>query len=153
MRVLALLILLAGCSTMTLRAGTIVVGGKPAFLTTLEIGASFGSKRLYELTHEHGVQADGSGVTYVNAVGMDVVTLDDDVPVARIGPRLRACPSQGPADDASIGARAAFYPGLLHDPKTRSGGIGFELGGGMTLDSREPVIETAIVVTGKWNID
>lgn len=151
MRALLLLPVLAGCSTMTLRAGATVVGGTPAFHATLEVGTSFGSKRLYELTHENGIQADGNGVAYVNGVNANFVTLDGEGrPVARIGPRLRATPTG--RGDASIGARAAIYTGLGRDPRTTSGGVGVELGGGMQIDDREPVIEASIIATGKWSV-
>lgn len=134
---------------MSLRVGTVVVGGKPAFMTTMEVGASFGKKRLYEITHEHGMQADRSGVSYVNAIGVDMVTLHDDRPIAKIGPRLRA----GPDNAASIGARATFYTGLFHDKKTRSGGLGVELGGGIPLEGSEPAFEASLVATGRWITD
>lgn len=151
MRALAVLALLvAGCSTMTLRTGMVVIGGKPAFTATMEIGASFGKQRLYEFTHENGVQADENGAIYTNAINADVVTLDEDLgPIARVGPRLRAWGGADPG--ASIGARGTFYTGLFRDTKERSGGLGVELAGGMKLDEHEPVFEVAIVANGTWD--
>jgi hypothetical protein len=137
----------AGCSTSTFRTGMVVVGGKPAFTATVEIGVSVGSKRLYEFTHENGVQADENGVAYTNAINADVVTLDEELgPIARIGPRMRAW-----STEASIGARGTFYTGLFRDAKDRSGGLGIELAGGMQIGEHEGVFEVAIVSNSKWD--
>jgi hypothetical protein len=135
---------LVGCSTASLRAGVVVAGGKPAFVASFEIGASFGTKRLYQMTHEHGIQGDAAGAHYTNGIGADVVTLDEDrAPIARIGPRLR-----GSTDgNVSIGARGTFY--MLGDPKS---GVGFDLGGGIPLEGDDLVIEAAIVMTAKWKV-
>jgi hypothetical protein len=149
MRALASIAILAtGCSVMTFRTGMVVVGGKPAVQVTMEVGASFGRKRLYEFTHENGIQADENGVSYTNALNADVVTLDQERgPVARIGPRLRAWSTH-----ASLGARGTFYTGLFRDAK--SGGLGVELAGGVTIDDeREAVFEVAIVANSKVDID
>ena len=154
MRALALLALLAGCSTITLRAGAVMIGGRPAFQATVEAGMSVGSRRLYEVTHETGMQADASGVSTVVALNADLVTLDEALgPIAKIGARLRGViEREGMAKTtSSIGARATFYPGLLRESKTQSGGFGFELAGGIGDD--EAVIEASLVLTSKSSMD
>jgi hypothetical protein len=156
MRALVVMVCLAGCSTMSLRAGGVMIGGKPAFQASIEVGPSFGKRRLYQLTNEFGVQAGNSPTRYVQAANLDVMMLDEeDGPIARFGPRLRGTfrDSDGDPGDASIGMRGAFYSGLFRDPKTRSAGLGVELAGGMQLGVQEPVFEAAIVMTGKWKID
>lgn len=155
MRELALL-LLAGCSTVSLRAGAVVAGGKPAFQATVEIGTSFGTKRLYELTHEFGVQANSDGAALVSAFNADVVTLHDEHgPIARIGPRMRGAskPGESTTDSASLGARATFYTGMFRDAKSGSGGIGVELAGGIDTDRNSPVFEASIIMHARQDLD
>ncbi len=147
---LLVVLFVSGCSTATLCVGAVLTGGTPAFQATIEMGSSVGTKRLYEITHEHGVQSGRDGVAYVGAFNADVVTLHDERgPVARIGPRIRGVSTGG----GSIGARGTFYTGMLRDPKTRSGGIGVELAGGIPFEGVEPVIEASIVLTSKWSIN
>ena len=148
MRTWLCLVLATGCSTASLRAGAVVVGGTPAFQASLAFGISGGSRRVYEMTHEHGIAAGRDGTHYITSANVAVLTLDDeDRPVARIGPRIR-----GNSDGASVGIRGGFFTGIASDPKTKSGGLGVELAGGVDVDKVLAVFEANIVFHSRWSI-
>jgi len=148
-RVIAILtVLLAGCSTMTLRAGVSVVGDRPAFEVGFEVGASAGSRHHVQITHGHFVSAN-TETMYLATFNVDYVSIDRDLgPIARIGAHARI------SDEANaVMMRGAMFTGIGRDPKTRAGGLGFEIAGGLDPDRMRPAYEASIVMHGRWNID
>jgi hypothetical protein len=147
-----LMLALAGCSTMTLRVGGVMVGDRPVFQASVEVGVSGGGKRAIDLTHEYGVQADAHAAPFA-ALNADVIVGgstgegDDEGPVFRLGPRLRAS-----KDSNAIMARSAFFTGIEREAKTHSGGLGVEIAGGIDTMVRRAVFEASLVMHGRWPI-
>jgi hypothetical protein len=154
MRVALVLVVLAtGCSTMTLRTGVVIVGGRPAFQASAEVGVSYNAKRRsVQATHEYGVET-GDGTRGIIAVNLDVMEVDPETgPITRIGPRFRAA-FHDQTSTSAFELRGAFYTGILRDPRTGSGGLGVELAGGAQTDpTLEPIFEANLVTSGKWSI-
>jgi hypothetical protein len=148
------LALAGGCTTMTVRAGMVAYDGKPAFQASLEVGPSvYAKRRGVAMTHEHGIEA-GDRTMAITALDLDVLELDDDGPIARVGPRLRTTYTQGGDTTTTIGMRGAAYSGLGRDPKSRSGGLGIELAGGvMVAPHVGSVVEANLVATGRFGSD
>jgi hypothetical protein len=137
-----------GCSTLTLRVGGVLVGDRPAVEASIAMGMSVGGTRSLQITHEHGVEA-GEQTSYVGALDADYVFgSDDGSPFARIGPRVRFTDTS-----TAVEVRSTVFTGLGDDAKTHSGGVGFELAGGVDLAQQKPVFEAAIVMHGRWPID
>jgi hypothetical protein len=167
MRVLMLgSLVLCACSTMTLRTGMFVAGGKPALQASLEVGPSVYRKHVgVSATSEYGVHADGSGAKGMLAMNFDVLALSDDdddddsdqsAPVVRTGVRLRS--AFGPQDDATDDditaflVRGAAYKTVDHDRRGITS-CGIEISGGMaSVPTTVPAFEANLVVTGRWGI-
>jgi hypothetical protein len=142
---LLLVLALASCTSMNLRAGAVMFGDRPAFQATVDIGPTMGRKHPVQLTHEHGVSVSGDKARYVGAVNLDVYQTSEELAVARIGLRVRSTSEAGIA----IGARGAFYFGVLQDRKDGSAGLGVELGGAIDPFTGEPVLEASMVMSGR----
>ena len=147
MRVLMLLITLTGCTTISFRTGMAVVGGKPAFQASIEIGPSImRTHHGISATHEYGVAADQSGAKALAAFNLDHTVIDPDVgPVAKVGVRFRATmKSQGEElvdQTHALLVHAAAYTGLARDAKDKSGGFGIEIGGGVASAAMRTAVD------------
>ena len=150
MRWLFPIILAGGCGTMTIRAGAVKIGDRAAFQASIAVGVALGNRQSVQLVHEHGVTVLDRAA-YVGAMGADLVITnkdnDNDVPTACIGPRVRF-------DDASAAvlATGCLFTGVGADPKTHSGGLGFELGAGVDTRTGDAVLETSVVRHGRWPV-
>ena len=145
-----LVLALAGCSTMTLRAGGVMTGDRPAFQASIELGpAVTGKRHSVQLSDEAGIQVGGA-TTYVVAINADFLHLDEDAgPVSRIGARVRSAGE----DSVAFALRGAFFTGILRDPEKASAGLGIEFAGGYDAGLAEPVFEAVLVLSHRVRID
>ena len=132
---------------MSLHIGGVMVGDRPAFQASVEVGTAIGHDHSVQLTSAYGVAATESAA-YVGGLDLDYVATTEAGPIARIGPRLRAS-----GDSTSLELRSTVFTGMFRDEKTGSGGLGVELAGGFDVVHYEPVYEFALVMHGRWPID
>lgn len=153
MRVL-LLLLASGCTSMTIRSGLVVIGGRPAFQASIEVGPSaIGKRHGVGAATEWGIESDRRGTRALSAVNVDVIQNDAEAgPVARIGARFRGTITDDRRrQSAAVMLRSAAFVGLGRDPVYRAGGLGIELAGGVTIDPHAmPIVEANLVIGGKF---
>jgi len=153
MRFLLLLALASGCTSMTIRSGIVVVGGRPAFQASIEMGPSvIGKRHGVSAGHEWGFESDEHGTRGVGAMNLDLIQNDEeDGPVARVGVRVRGTITDNERERSSaVLVRSAAFTGFTRDPKTRTAGLGIEFAGGATLENTEPIFEANLVIGGKF---
>lgn len=151
MRSLALLAAVAGCTTMTVRTGVVVIGGEPTFQASAQFGLSRAARRVgTSATQEMGIESGAHTQAFV-AYNVDVHQHDPDRgEIARVGVRLRAGFSD--ATGAALLVHGAVFPGVFGDAKTRSGGLGIELAGGIAFDPQQPAFEANLLLAQRWNL-
>ena len=70
---LLLLLAASGCSSMTARSGIVVIGGRPAFQASIEIGPSaFGKRHGVTAGQDWGLETDVSGTRAVSGFSLDL---------------------------------------------------------------------------------
>jgi hypothetical protein len=140
---LALVPLLASCTSINLRAGAVMFGDRPAFQATLEVGPAIGRKRPIHLTHEHGV-AVAPGAQYVAAINLDTYQTvgEDDRPIARFGVRVRS----SDRETAACGVRGGYFPIAFEHTRRETNLLGIELGGAFDPYASEAILEASIVL-------
>jgi hypothetical protein len=154
MRFAVVVLAVCGCSQMSLRAGAVFVGERPAFQATVDFGISLdATHRAVHASTEHGVEV-GSRTSYVEAVNVDLVELDPDAGLtARIGARLRGVVRDDKFSSSAFEARGAFYTIPFKD-KRSSSGFGVEVAGGVQSEPTiQPIFEASFVMSSKWRID
>ncbi len=154
MRVLLLLLAASGCTSMTARSGIVVIGGRPAFQASIEIGPSaFGKRHGVTAAGDLGVEADADGARMVTGYSVDLFQNDEEVgPVARIGARFRgALTDDRRHQNAAVLVRSAGFVGFARDPARNTAGLGVEIAGGATLSpTTQPIFEANLVIGGKF---
>lgn len=149
-----LLVLASGCTSMTLRSGVVVIGGRPAFQASIEVGPSaIGARHGFSAGSEWGLERDDRGTRAVVAANLDVIQNDeDDGPIARIGGRMRSTLTDDKRrSTGAVLVHSAAFVGLGRDPSTRLGGLGIELAGGVAFaPTTQPIFEANLVFGGKF---
>jgi hypothetical protein len=131
-----------------------VIGGRPAFQASIEVGPTFVGKRHgIASSHEWGVEADDRGSRGVAAMNLDVIQNDpDEGPIARLGVRMRGTVTgEHRWQPGAFLLRSAAFVGLARDAERRTAGLGFELAGGVNLlPTTQPIFEANLVIGGKF---
>ena len=139
---------------MTARSGIVVIGGRPAFQASIEIGPSaFGKRHGVTAGQDWGLETDVSGTRAVSGFSLDLFQNDEEVgPVARIGARFRGTITEDRRHQTAAAlVRSAAFVGLARDPKRHTAGLGIELAGGATFTpTTQPIFEANLVIGGKF---
>lgn len=155
MRLLLLLVVAGGCTSMTIRSGVVSYGGRPAFQASIEIGPSvYGKTKGFSIGSQWGIESDERGTRAVTGGNVELIQTEEDTgPIARIGAGFRNTLTKDERDQTGgFVLHGAAYVGFGRggESSPQFGGLGIEIGGGFNVTPTvEPIFEANLVFGGK----
>lgn len=155
MRLLLLLLVAGGCTSMTIRTGLVTHGGRPAVAASIEIGPSvFGKTKGFSVGSQWGLESDERGTRAVAGGNVELIqTAEDTGPIARIGAGFRNTLAKDEREQTGgFVVHGAAYVGFGRggESSPQFGGLGIEIGGGCNVTPTvEPIFEANLVFGGK----